>query len=67
MNAKLSESTVKRIEKNTDRPISRGMDKAVNDVLDQLDSLKEIQDEQEVTKNQVDCLCDSTKKVLKDG
>jgi len=41
MNAKLSDSTVKRVEENTEQPISRGMDKAINQCLDELEELRE--------------------------
>ena len=40
MNAKLSNSTVKRVEENTEQPISRGMDKAINQCLDELEDLR---------------------------
>jgi len=44
MNAVLKDNTVKRISEATDQPISKGMDKAVNNCLDQLDELKEQQE-----------------------
>lgn len=40
MNAKLGNSTVKRIERQVDQPLSRGIDKAINQCLDELDELK---------------------------
>ena len=40
MNAKLDNSTVKRVEEAIDEPISRGMDKAINQCLDELDELR---------------------------
>ena len=43
MNAKLSNSTVRRVEENTDQPISRGMDKAINQCLDELEELRKKQ------------------------
>ena len=43
MNAKLSNSTVKRVEENTEQPISRGMDKAINQCLDELEELRKKQ------------------------
>ena len=45
MNAKLTDSTVKRVEENTDQPISRGMDKAINQCLDELEELRKKQNE----------------------
>ena len=63
MNAKLRESTVKRIEETTERPISRGIDRAVNDCLDQLDSLKETQHENSIEMT----VCDTTKKEMEDN
>ena len=45
MNAKLSESTVKRVAENVDQPISRGMDKAINQCLDELEELRRKQNE----------------------
>jgi len=41
MNAKLTEDTVKRISDNIETPISRGMDKAINLCLDELEDLKQ--------------------------
>jgi len=43
VNAKLQQNTVKRIANNIDSPISRGMDKAINLCLDELEELKEKQ------------------------
>jgi len=43
MNAKLSDSTVRRVEENTEQPISRGMDKAINQCLDELEELRKKQ------------------------
>jgi len=60
MNAKLRESTVKRIEETTEKPISRGIDRAVNDCLDQLDSLKDNQNENSIEMT----VCDTTKKEM---
>ena len=40
MNAKLSNSTVQRVENNIEEPISRGMDKAINQCLDELEELR---------------------------
>lgn len=45
MNAKLENSTVSRIEDNIDSPISRGMDKAINLCLDELEELKQKQNQ----------------------
>lgn len=60
MNAKIQDSTVKRISETIDQPISRGLDKAVNDCLDQLDELKEKQNG-----NSFDMrVCDETKQEM---
>ena len=60
MNAKLQDATVKRISDATDQPISRGIDKAVNDCLDQLDELKEKQNGNSIDMS----VCDVTKKEM---
>jgi len=60
MNAKLQDSTVKRISDITQQPISRGIDKAVNDCLDQLDELKEQQNGNSIDMS----ICDVTKKEM---
>ena len=49
----LTDKTVLRLQEATGRPISRGMDKTINSMLDQLDNLKE--------KNPNDCKCDVSK------
>ncbi len=60
MNAKLQDATVKRISDATEHPISRGIDKAVNDCLDQLDELKEQQNGNSIDMS----VCDVTKKEM---
>jgi len=60
MQAKLQDETVNRISDTTDQPISRGIDKAVNDCLDQLDELKEIQNGNSIDMS----VCDVTKKEM---
>lgn len=41
MKAEIKWSTIRRLEENTNRPISRGVDKAIASCLDQLDELKQ--------------------------
>lgn len=41
MKAEIKWSTIRRLEENTKRPISRGVDKAITICLDQLDDLKQ--------------------------
>jgi len=55
-------STVERIEENIGRPVTHGMDKAFNECLDQLDELKNKENDQA---NKLDCLCPETKEVSK--
>ena len=50
-------STVERIEENIGRPVTHGVDKALNECLDQLDELKNNHT------NKLDCLCPETKEV----
>jgi len=62
MNAKLTDSTVKRVEENTDQPISRGMDKAINQCLDELEDLRKKQN----GKPQV-LTCNRMEELIKNG
>ena len=62
MNARLDSSTVKRVEEIIDEPISRGMDKAINQCLDELDELRKKQN----GKPQV-MTCDRMEELIKDG
>jgi len=45
MNAKLANQTVMRLSLAIDQPISRGLDKAINKCLDELDALRNIKEE----------------------
>jgi len=44
MNAKLTNQTVMRLSLAIDQPISRGLDKAINKCLDELDALRSIRE-----------------------
>lgn len=54
--------TLERIEENIGRPVTHGVDKALNECLDQLDELKNEQNNQT---DKLDCLCPETKQVVK--
>jgi len=45
MNAKLTDQTVMRLSLAIDQPISRGLDKALNKCLDELDTLRKTKEE----------------------
>jgi len=45
MNAKLANQTVMRLALAINQPISRGLDKAINKCLDELDELRSIKKE----------------------
>ena len=45
MNAKLADQTVMRLALAINQPISRGLDKAINKCLDELDELRSIIEE----------------------
>jgi len=60
MNGQISEDTIVRMEEKLGRPIRRGLDKAMNEVMDQAENETTI----EPTIEKVDCLSDSTRECL---
>ena len=65
MNGQISEETLVRMEGKIGRPIRRGLDKAMNEVMDQGEST-ETKPIQKPAPENVDCLSDSTRECLTD-
>jgi len=61
MNGQISEETLVRMEGKLGRPIRRGLDKAMNEVMDKAENT-----ETKPTHENVDCLSDSTRECLND-
>ena len=61
LNGVIKEATLTRMENTLERPIRRGLDKAMNECMDKLEA------NSEPTKNgKVDCLCNETKRILEE-
>ena len=43
MQSRISDKTIERLEEHTGKPISRGVDKAVQECLDKLEELQEVE------------------------
>ncbi len=61
MNGQISEETLVRMEGKLGRPIRRGLDKAMNEIMDKAENT-----ETKPTPENVDCLSDSTRECLND-
>ena len=60
MNGRISEPTIERMEKKLGRPIRRGLDKAMNEVMD-LSETKEVTTDA-TSAAELDCLNNNTKR-----
>ena len=60
MNGRITESTISRMEDKLGRPIRRGLDKAMNEVMDQSEHQEIGNTEQESSK--IDCLNNNAKR-----
>ena len=65
MNGRITEPTISRMEDKLGRPIRRGLDKAMNEVMDQLETKEPGNTEPESSK--IDCLNGNCKKELEDA
>lgn len=55
----LNDATVMRIERTTGKPVSRSMDSAINECLDELDDLKAQKDEKSEKNPDTPCFMES--------
>ena len=63
MNGRINEPTIERMEEKLGRSIRRGLDKAMNEIMDQSDS-QEIEIAAASTDSEIDCLNNNTKRCL---
>ena len=66
MNGRINENTIQRMEKTLDRPIRRGLDKAINECLTKLEdgTCKDATEEETENSQKIDCLNGDCKKEL---
>lgn len=65
MNGRITEPTLTRMEDKLGRPIRRGLDKAMNEVMD-LSETQETAADAETAAEKIDCLNGNCKKELED-
>jgi len=64
LKANIKDDTAQRVSSLTGKPLTKGFDKQVNALCDEVDTARN-KDSENPTVKKVDCLCDETKEMLK--